>query len=144
MIHNIEGDGERGDDERSTYDTGAGSFPRLPELARGVSLLGLLVGFAKDGRENSSLDGLVEDKTQGNSRGLDGREICCSQGSVCETLEPKVGAWSIGRVARDDSHMPQRHRGREGGWKSDSQCRDMMIELALLCIVGVWLFGLVY
>lgn len=60
---------------RETYNTGAGGFPRLPELARGVSLLGLLVGLAEDRGEDGSLNGLVEDETQGNSRGLDGREV---------------------------------------------------------------------
>lgn len=58
-----------------TYNTGAGGFPRLPELARGVSLLGLLVSLAEDGGEDGSLNGLVEDETQGNSRRLDGREV---------------------------------------------------------------------
>lgn len=71
---------------RRTYHTGAGGFARLPELARGVRLLGLLVGLAKDGGENGSLNGLVEDKTQGNSRGLDGREVCSVPRSVYVAL----------------------------------------------------------
>lgn len=63
--------------EDTTYDAGAGGLTRLPELARGVSPLCLLVGLAKNGGEDGGLDSLGEDKSQGDSRRLDGGKVWC-------------------------------------------------------------------
>lgn len=66
----------------TTYNAGAGGLTRLPELARGVSLLGLLVGLAENGGKDGGLDSLGEDKSQGDSRGLDGGKVWCGQ--ICQ------------------------------------------------------------
>ncbi len=55
---------------------GTGSLLGLDELLLGVGRLGALVGLAKQRREDGELNAVVESKAEGNSRGLDGGEVC--------------------------------------------------------------------
>jgi hypothetical protein len=66
-----------GADEGSTPGSGGGgSLLGLEELLLGVGGLGLAVGVAEDGAEDGKGDGVVVDGAEGDSRGLNGREVC--------------------------------------------------------------------
>jgi hypothetical protein len=54
---------------------GRGGLLGLEELLLGVGGLGLTVGVAEDGAENSKGDGVVVDGAEGDSRGLNRREV---------------------------------------------------------------------
>jgi hypothetical protein len=63
-------------DEGSTPGSGGGgSLLGLEELLLGVGGLGLAVGVAEDGAEDGKGDGVVVDGAEGDSGGLNGREV---------------------------------------------------------------------
>ena len=65
-----------GADEGSTPGSGGGgSLLGLEELLLGVGGLGLAVGVAEDGAEDGEGDGVVVDGAEGDSGGLNGREV---------------------------------------------------------------------
>ena len=69
-----------GADEGSTPGSGGGgSLLGLEELLLGVGGLGLAVGVAEDGAEDGKGDGVVVDGAEGDSGGLNGREVCRSE-----------------------------------------------------------------
>ena len=55
---------------------GRSSLLGLEELLLGVGSLGLTVGVAEDGAEDGKGDGVVVDGAEGDSGGLNGREVC--------------------------------------------------------------------
>ena len=72
-----------GADEGSTPGSGGGgSLLGLEELLLGVGGLGLTVGVAKDGAEDGKGDGVVVDGAEGDSGGLNGREVWRDEMSV--------------------------------------------------------------
>ena len=72
-----------GADEGSTPGSGGGgSLLGLEELLLGVGGLGLAVGVAEDGAEDGEGDGVVVDGAEGDSGGLNGREVCRSEALV--------------------------------------------------------------
>ena len=69
-----------GADEGSTPGSGGGGgLLGLEELLLGVGGLGLAVGVAEDGAEDGKGDGVVVDGAEGDSGGLNGREVCRSE-----------------------------------------------------------------
>lgn len=66
----------RADEGGSPGDSGGRSLAGSEELLLGVGSLGALIGLAKEGGEDGELNGLVEDGAEGDSRRLDGREVC--------------------------------------------------------------------
>ncbi len=64
------------DEGRAPGSGGAGCFLGLQEFLFGVGGFGALVGVTKDWRENCEGGAVVEERTQGNGRGLDGWEVC--------------------------------------------------------------------
>ena len=69
-----------GADEGSTPGSGGGgSLLGLEELLLGVGGLGLAVGVTEDGAEDGEGDGVVVDGAEGDSGGLNGREVCRSE-----------------------------------------------------------------
>ena len=68
---------QRGAEERGTPRYGgAGRLLGPEELLLSVGRLGALVGLSEERREDGEFGAVVEESTEGDSRGLDGGEVC--------------------------------------------------------------------
>lgn len=67
---------DTGAEDRAAVESGGrGGVARLEELFFAVGGAGALVGLAEDGREDSEVGDVGENRAEGDGRGLDGGEV---------------------------------------------------------------------
>lgn len=101
-------------DDRATPRGGGGcGLLAVEVLLLGVGLLRAAVGVTEDGAEDSQRDGVVEGRAEGDSRWLDGRQVCVDMLLATILCCDAEIAKHCNCVVQRDAGQPQSRRHRK-------------------------------